>query len=369
MVRIDTDAGLSGWGEWSDLSHIHPGADFPHFDQLEEEANFRIKGADPLNISATMARLDGILAPAFDIGLHDLLGKALDVPVYVLLGGKRRDRIPFCYPIFPMATPDTEDPTREVNDNLRRVRRVVDLGQNRIRKYIGYNVESEAAWLERFQAEFGGVVDIKSFDLSGRFHWQDALAILRRFMDYGYELAESVSKRSRERVRWTSNYAARVNTTDVKGMAELRRQLGKPISEHLNTEEDLLLYKEHEAVDLANIAVCGNGIARAKYLFDFAHSIGAGYAPRHHAGTEHRYRSGGHTSWHPSTPSTPRATRPVPCSTSRTARRNGFCTRTHTSSYRRAPASESRLTRTCWRHRRTTGARLRQLRSGASAGH
>ena len=276
MVRIDTDAGLSGWGEWSDLSHIHPGADFPHFDQLEEEANFRIKGADPLNISATMARLDGILAPAFDIGLHDLLGKALDVPVYVLLGGKRRDRIPFCYPIFPMATPDTEDPTREVNDNLRRVRRVVDLGQNRIRKYIGYNVESEAAWLERFQAEFGGVVDIKSFDLSGRFHWQDALAILRRFMDYGYELAESVSKRSRERVRWTSNYAARVNTTDVKGMAELRRQLGKPISEHLNTEEDLLLYKEHEAVDLANIAVCGNGIARAKYLFDFAHSIGLG---------------------------------------------------------------------------------------------
>ena len=59
-----------------------------------------------------MARLDGILAPAFDIGLHDLLGKVLDVPVYVLLGGKRRDRIPFCYPIFPMATPDTEDPTR-----------------------------------------------------------------------------------------------------------------------------------------------------------------------------------------------------------------------------------------------------------------
>ena len=54
MVRIDTDAGVSGWGEWSDLSHIHPGADFPHFDQLEEEANFRIKGSDPLNISATM---------------------------------------------------------------------------------------------------------------------------------------------------------------------------------------------------------------------------------------------------------------------------------------------------------------------------
>ena len=276
MVRVDTDSGHTGWGEWSDLSHIHPGSDFPNFGQLEEEANHRIAGADPLDVSGAMDRLDGILAPAFDIALYDLLGKILGAPVYVLLGGKRRDRIPFCYPIFPMATPDDEDPAQEVRDNLRRVGRVVDMGQHRIRKYIGYNVESEAAWLSAFHKEFGDSVDIKSFDLSGRFHWQDALAILRRFWDYGYELAESVSRRSRGRVSWVGNYASRVEMRDVKGMAELRRQLGRPISEHLNSEEDLLLFKEHEAVDLANIATCGNGIARAKYLFDFAHSIGLG---------------------------------------------------------------------------------------------
>ncbi len=276
LIRVDTDSGHTGWGEWSDLSHIHPGADFPNFGQLEEEANHRLKGADPLNISATMDRLDGLLAPAFDLALHDLLGKILDVPVYALLGGKRRDRIPFCYPIFPMATPDSEDASQEISDNLRRVRRVVDMGQNRIRKYIGYNVESEAAWLKAFRREFGGEVDIKSFDLSGRFHWQQALAILRRFWDCDYELAESVSKRTPGQVQWAGGQAVRGQSTDVKGMAELRRQLGRPISEHLNSEEELLRYKDAEAVDLANIATCANGIARTKYLFDFAHSIGLG---------------------------------------------------------------------------------------------
>ncbi|MBM3957371.1 MAG: hypothetical protein FJ313_04900, partial [Gemmatimonadetes bacterium] len=118
LIRIDTDAGVVGWGELSDLAHIHP-ATFPNFDALEEEINFRIAGADPLNISATMDRVGAIMPPgghqfesyqrgvlvALDIGLHDLLGKILEVPVYTLLGGKRRDRIPFCYPIFPVATP------------------------------------------------------------------------------------------------------------------------------------------------------------------------------------------------------------------------------------------------------------------------
>ena len=31
---------------------------------------------------------------AIDIALHDIKGKALGVPVYELLGGKQRDRIP-----------------------------------------------------------------------------------------------------------------------------------------------------------------------------------------------------------------------------------------------------------------------------------
>ena len=192
MIRIDTDEGIIGWGERSDLAHSHP-AEFPNFDLVEEEANHRIAGADPLNIGETMERLGGLLPEAFDVGLYDLMGKVLDVPVYSLLGGKRRDRIPFCYPIFPMQTPIGEDPSHEIEDNVRRVRRVEGMGLHRIRKYIGYNLDAEEQWLRTFRDTFGNEIAIKSLDLSGRFHWQEALSMLQRFKEYDYEVAESVS--------------------------------------------------------------------------------------------------------------------------------------------------------------------------------
>ena len=274
LVRIDTDEGVTGWGEVSDLSHIHP-ATFPDFGIFEEEANFRIAGADPLNITETMDRVSAImpgiqspygntygrylrcLLAAFDIGLHDLLGKILDVPVYALLGGKRRDRIPFCYPIFPMDTPQGEDPTREIAENIRRVGRVKDLGFNRIRKYIGHNLVAEEQWLQTLRNTFGDGIEIKSLDLSGRFYWQDALALLERFKQYDYEMAESVS-RDRE----------------LRGMAEVRRQLGKPISEHINDYEPIIAYRDAAAIDIVNISTCGSGVARTKDLFDFTQRLG-----------------------------------------------------------------------------------------------
>ena len=52
MIRIDTDEGVTGWGEVSDLAHMHP-MNFPDFELLEEEASRRIKGADPKNIGQT----------------------------------------------------------------------------------------------------------------------------------------------------------------------------------------------------------------------------------------------------------------------------------------------------------------------------
>ena len=228
---------------------------------MEEEANHRIAGADPLNIGETMERLGGLLPEAFDVGLYDLMGKVLDVPVYALLGGKRRDRIPFCYPIFPMQTPIGKDPSQEIEDNVRRVRRVEEMGLRRIRKYIGYNLDAEEQWLRTFRDTFGDEIAIKSLDLSGRFHWQEALRLLQRFKEYDYEVAESVSLRKR-------------GLTDVEGMAEVRRQLGVPISEHLNDYMSILRYRDAGAVDVANIATCANGIKKTKELFEFVAGIG-----------------------------------------------------------------------------------------------
>jgi L-alanine-DL-glutamate epimerase-like enolase superfamily enzyme len=265
LVRVDTDGGVSGWGELSDMHHIHP-ADFPDIKLMEEEANYRIEGCDPFKMGETTARLGSIAYPAFDLALYDLLGKLLDTPVYTFLGGKRRDRIPFCYPIFPMATPIGQDAGPEIEKQLRRVERIREMGQNRIRKYIGHNLEAEEQFLQGFRDAFGDTVEIKSLDLSGRFHWQDALALLQRFKKYKYMDAESVSFRKPGRNPDES--------FDIRGMAEVRRQLGIPISEHANSVHLILQMYEANAVDVVNISTCANGIWKTRQLFDFARTLG-----------------------------------------------------------------------------------------------
>lgn len=97
LVRVYTDAGLTGTGEaglWAhhrlvyeainDLAEYYIGKDAAqiehHFQAVSRDTHFA--GAV---LSAALS--------AIDIALWDILGKALDRPVYQLLGGKCRDKV------------------------------------------------------------------------------------------------------------------------------------------------------------------------------------------------------------------------------------------------------------------------------------
>ncbi len=99
IVKVETDEGLFGWGE-SGLSareRAVAGA-------VSHYADF-IVGRDPFRIGSLWqemyrgqyfegGRVLTAAISAIDIALHDIKGKALGVPVYDLLGGRQRDRIP-----------------------------------------------------------------------------------------------------------------------------------------------------------------------------------------------------------------------------------------------------------------------------------
>lgn len=108
LVKIETDEGIYGWGE-SGLSsrELAVAGAIRHFREF-------LIGRDPMKIGALWqemyrsqyfegGRVLTAAISAIDIALHDIVGKALNVPVYQLLGGKQRDFIP-CFATVGMSS-------------------------------------------------------------------------------------------------------------------------------------------------------------------------------------------------------------------------------------------------------------------------
>jgi len=105
LVKVETDEGIYGWGE-SGLSgrELAVVGAVKHYREL-------LLGRDPRNVSGLWqemyrsqyfegGRVLAAAISAIDIALYDILGKALGVPVYQLLGGKHRDHVP-CFATTP----------------------------------------------------------------------------------------------------------------------------------------------------------------------------------------------------------------------------------------------------------------------------
>ncbi|MFE4544458.1 D-mannonate dehydratase ManD [Arthrobacter sp. NPDC056727] len=98
-LRITTDDGIVGWGDATlngrELAvasylrdHLAPALLGRDADRIEDTWQYFYRGAYWRRGPVTMAAIGAI-----DLALWDIKGKALDVPVYQLLGGAARDRI------------------------------------------------------------------------------------------------------------------------------------------------------------------------------------------------------------------------------------------------------------------------------------
>jgi muconate cycloisomerase len=259
ILRLRSEEGAEGLGEFSDVTHT-PFAMSPQLNRLKEALRGALVGQDPFQTTILTERVAGVcggsgwtrlIASGVDTALHDLIGRSLGVPVYALLGGKRRDRVPMCYPIFNMSRP------QDVGDNLERVAKVKALGYRRIRFYCGGNWDLDEAFLRGLRERFGKEVEVKSLDLSGGLYWKDAVRFLNRMRPYDYQMAESVSR-----------------GRDMEGMLEVRRRVDVPISEHIEDYRHGVAMIKAGAVDIFNISTAGLGVRGALALFELAHGAG-----------------------------------------------------------------------------------------------
>src|SRR3954468_19077596 len=99
FVKVTTDKGIVGWSEFDE------GFGSPGVGAVIERLSERVVGKDPLAHERIREELRALTRPAsggviaqglaaIENALLDVKAKALGVPVYQLLGGKMRDRIP-----------------------------------------------------------------------------------------------------------------------------------------------------------------------------------------------------------------------------------------------------------------------------------
>jgi muconate cycloisomerase len=96
VVRVQTDAGLVGWGECASAPTFSGETQGSIVAAVAGSLGPALVGEDPMRREALRAVMDQRLLgnhgakAALDIALFDLAGKALGVPVYELLGGRSR---------------------------------------------------------------------------------------------------------------------------------------------------------------------------------------------------------------------------------------------------------------------------------------
>ncbi len=259
IVQLFTDNGIEGIGEMSDFSHLPKYA--VDIVDLERTLKQILVGKNPFDIAPINTELNGNFPEAMyyyekgsfirngvDTALYDLCGKALGVSVSDLLGGRQREKIKVCFPIFRHRFMD------EVEANLELVKKQYEKGFDVFRLYVGKNVDADEAFLARVYDEFGGKVKVKSLDFSHLLDWKEALRITRRLAKYPIDLVESPALRN-----------------DFVGLHHFRMRCELPVSEHVWSLRQQSEMIKHDSVDIFNIApVFIGGITQARKAADAA---------------------------------------------------------------------------------------------------
>jgi L-alanine-DL-glutamate epimerase-like enolase superfamily enzyme len=175
IVRVETDEGLTGWGEFN-LNFL-PGLSAR---RMEDAAAWMI-GRDPLNIEGFHrdCRLDTRLKSGIELALWDVCGKAAGVPVAVLLGGVIRPEVELaaCMGIQPY------DRAGEI------ARQYVDAGYTTLKTKAGSHLSEDLEMVRGIRDAVGDRLKLR-IDPNRAYSPLDGAELARRLEDYDLEYLE-----------------------------------------------------------------------------------------------------------------------------------------------------------------------------------
>ncbi len=233
LVRVETDEGVTGWGEAQ--------ADIGFFGETVEQVRAAVAdymgpqliSKDPMDREYLQGVIDyrgnGCAKSSISMALHDLAGKAMGVPVSVLLGGRRRTHVPVAVEVAG-GKPDAM------------AQACVDLMTQGVRAFkpkVGGDPDSDADRLRAIREAVGPDASIRA-DANQGYSPKEAIRLCRICERHGVglELLEQP-----------------VAVHDLPGMAFVRRSVETLIEadESCFTPQDALAIIRHEAADVLNI--------------------------------------------------------------------------------------------------------------------
>jgi L-alanine-DL-glutamate epimerase-like enolase superfamily enzyme len=237
FVRITADTGQYGWGEASPTRPITGDTQATVFEASVELGRLLL-GADPRDIVGAVRAMRSLLAgnttarSAFDMALHDLVGKASGLPLCALLGGGvRRFRTDNTIGI---ADPDVM---------ATKARRFLEEGFTAIKVKLGTGFEEDVARVVAIRDAVGPDVPVR-VDANQGWDVPEAIRVLREIEPLGIQYCEQP-----------------VPAWDRDGMRRVKDATGVPImaDEAVFDHYDAFALAAAEACDYLNIKLAKSG--------------------------------------------------------------------------------------------------------------
>lgn len=261
ILRLDTDEGVSGWGEapagvsWGG-PHMRYYGETPETVRhiVEDHLLEAVRGLDPRRPGELHETMDKAVKghpyakAAIDIACYDIAGKAYGVPVYTLLGGKFRDGIEIAHSLGIMP----------VDECIEEAKQAVAEGALTIKCKTGLDPARDVEIVRRLREEVSDTVKIRVDGNEGYESVWVAIDVTRRQEEYDLLLCEQP-------------------VMGAKGLAEIAARIDTPM---MADESAWTVHDIHELAELGAAACFScyvtkpGGLYRAKQQTDAAQSLG-----------------------------------------------------------------------------------------------
>ena len=255
VLRIDTDEGISGYGEAGPLEYV-TGDNLDSCMVIAEAFRAKLIGEDPLAIQRIHSVMNGMfhghtaVKAAIDIACYDIAAKRANLPLYRYLGG--------CNPVFVSdVTVGIRSPQEMADECLDWKKK----GFSILKIKLGEDIGTDLARMKAIRTAVGDEVTLR-VDANQGWSVKDALKIEPSLRELGVELIEQP-----------------VRDSDYAGLKQISDRSILPVAadESCHLPEDAAKLAAMRACDAINIKLmkCGgiepalriNAVSEANHLF------------------------------------------------------------------------------------------------------